>query len=176
LIKFDLIKQVGAKQTAPQQFSLASDLSHSLPVIRNATISSLVELRQKEGEAFQVYRNTISKVMAEVMGSDRTCVVGNFADLVRPEIDQIENTIKKSRKMIKLSVGEDLILGAGFASLGLFSGILPANIGEIIGALGGFHYASGVLRKLNQLRMESPEARDNKLYFLWKAERILQKH
>ncbi len=94
-----------------------------------------------------------------------------FNDTVRPELNNIELTIKNSRKLLWGSLAKDLIFGTGFITVGLFSGLLPPNIGEIVAALGGFNFVSGSLDKISKLVQEPSEIRNNKYYFLWKVKR-----
>jgi hypothetical protein len=175
-IEYDLVSklQEDASRNAAPYF--VNDLSHYLPTIENADMSSLVELRRKEGESFQVYRDAMRDVMKDFPIQKPKQMSEIFNDTIRPEINKIELTVKRSKRILRAQIGEDLVFGAAFVSVGLFSGILPINIGEIVSALGGFHYTSSLFSKLNSLRFEPSDARDNRFYFLWKVRKVAAKH
>ncbi len=147
-----------------------------MPIIPNADLSSLVDLRDAEQEAFAVYRDALSEAMSAGEHCDITNLRSAFDDLVRPELNKLDYAIKNSRRKLKLKVGQDLIYGTAFVGLGLFGGFLPSNIGEIIGALGGYHYTTDLGQKMKQLLSEPEVVRENKFYFYWKAREMSKRH
>lgn len=124
-----------------------------------------------EGESFSVYRDSLTFALQSITESDVGKVQQAFDDLVRPELNNIELAIKNSRKLLWGSLAHDIAFSAGFVAVGLFSGLLPANIGEIVATLGGFKFVSGSLEKASKLIQEPPEVRNSKYYFLWKVQK-----
>ena len=61
------------------------------------------------------------------------------------------------------------MFGAGFVTVGLFGGLITKDVAHVVAALGGYKAVEGILGKVNQLQLEPKEARESKLYFLWKA-------
>ncbi len=152
--------------------SINKALSHSLPVLSGASLDKLISLRINEGESFQVYRDALSSTLnnkhLSLIEFEQA-----FADVVRPEINKINLSIKNSRKLLVDSVRQDVVLGTGFVSLGLFGGFLPPNIGELVAALGGFQYASDLVGKVNSLTKEPEDISSEQFYFLWKANKVI---
>jgi hypothetical protein len=169
-IDLNLISNINDENTNGASLALSKAFGHSLPMIENISIDGLLKLRTEEAEAFHVYRDALSKGLETAGCTDGKLYQQIFDDIVRPEVNKIDSTIKNSRKLLKESIRQDIVFGAGFVSVGLFSGILPPNIGQILAALGGFKYVSGLLDKTNQLFKEPPHIRDNKYYFLWKVQ------
>jgi hypothetical protein len=169
-IDLNLISNINDENTNGASLALSKAFGHSLPMIENISIDGLLKLRTEEAEAFHVYRDALSKGLETAGCTDGKLYQQIFDDIVRPEVNKIDSTIKNSRKLLKESIRQDSVFGAGFVSVGLFSGILPPNIGQILAALGGFKYVSGLLDKTNQLFKEPPHIRDNKYYFLWKVQ------
>jgi hypothetical protein len=64
-------------------------------------------------------------------------------------------------------------VSAGFVSIGVFSGILPHNVSDLLTALGGFKFISSLKDKVSDLTQESESTTNNKFYFLWKAQKKL---
>jgi len=151
---------------------ISDDFSHYVPLIRNASIKSLIKLRNNESESFSVYRDAMSKAIDEAQSSDSSNLKEIFRDIVQPEINNMNLAVRNTKTLLRDGVARDIIFGTGFVTLGVFSGLLPANIGQIIAALGGFHYAQGVFGKISDLLKQPPSIKDNKFYFLWKAQKI----
>lgn len=169
-IDLNLISNINDENTNGASLALSRAFGHSLPMIENISIDGLLKLRTEEAEAFHVYRDALSKGLETAGCNDGKLYQQIFDDIVRPEVNKIDSTIKNSRKLLKESIRQDIVFGAGFVSVGLFSGILPSNIGQILAALGGYTSVYGLLDKTNQLFKEPPEIRDNKYYFLWKVQ------
>jgi hypothetical protein len=148
---------------------LMGALSHTLPVINNISISHLLKLREKEGEAFLVYREALGKVLSLAHSEDESKLRQAFGDLVRPRIYAIDAAVKSARKLVRQSIAEKALIGAGMVSIGVFGGFLPASVGTILAWLGGTSFAVDILTKLLSLVKEPPGIRENEFYFLWKA-------
>lgn len=168
-IEIEVMNVINEEEITDINNKMMQTLSHSLPYIDDVDISKLVNLRKEEGESFRVYRDAIKQALDEIDKSSTKSMRQAFEDVVRPEINNIELTIKNSRKLLWDSLRKDVVFGAGFITMGLFSGLLPQNVGEIVAAVGGFTHLSDVLDKANKLTVEPDEIRNNKYYFLWKT-------
>jgi len=168
---FDLIAAINHSETNIYSKAFMEALSHSVPFIHNTELSKLIKLREKEGESFRVYRDALALTMKSVTSSDVKEIRQAFDDLVRPELNKVDLAIKNSRKLIWGSLKRDLLCGTGFIMIGLFSGLLPRNIGAVVAALGGFKFTSALVDKASKLLQEPTEIRDNKYYFLWKVKK-----
>lgn len=152
------------------------NISYSLPILPNVDLPTLVKLRLSEIEAFSVYQDSLSEALTNVQGARFDDYQTISLDVIEPNIHKIEYEVKKARRRLKLSIGEDVVMAAGVVGIGLFSGVLPPNIGQIIGAIGGFHYGREVLSKVRKLLSESDVAMANNFYFLWKARKASKRH
>lgn len=172
-IDLDIISYINEPNTNIFNEAIIDSFHHSVPFIENIQISKLVKLRSSEGEAFNVYRDALSSALKiSLINPNPSDLKDAFQDIVRPELNKIDLTIKNSRKILCDSVTRDIIYGAGFITIGLYSGLLPPEIGKMIAALGGFKFAHGLLEKTSKLLQESDDIRNNKFYFLWKVRKI----
>ncbi|MCX6039004.1 MAG: hypothetical protein NTW99_14200 [Chloroflexi bacterium] len=151
--------------------ALIDGFSHDIPYISNVPINKLIELRQKEGEAFEVYRDALNRALMQIDDSSVPRARQVFSDTVLPELHKINNAIKNSRKLLKRSIAQELLLGAGFIGIGLFSGLVPATFGECLAAVGGYSFITGIANEIKNLATEPPEIRENSYYFLWKIQK-----
>ena len=88
-----------------------------------------------------------------------------------PEINLIDKKIKDWKSKTKNSLKTKLIFGSGAVTVGLYAGVLPPDIGQIIAAIGGGTAVTSALMELNSTLKEKDEARSNDFYFLWQARR-----
>jgi hypothetical protein len=162
------------KKTTEQKFpeinaSLLEGLSHNLPFIDNAPLSRLIEFRKKEGEAFRVYRDSLRLALKSVQNTTENISGEVFSDVVLPELNKIDNTIKNSRKILKRRLSEELIISVGSIGLGLFAGLVSPTFGACIGAVGGLRSVPGLVKDAASIFSEPLEIRNNSYYFLWKV-------
>jgi hypothetical protein len=173
-IDFDLINSTNLISNSQIKF----DLNHELPFMQNVPLKKLIELRKKEGEAFEVYRNSVTKAIKETekqRGTQQPKKKEIYNDLIRPEINKIDLTIKNSKKLIFGNIKQDLILGTSFVGIALASGFLPNNIGQVVSAIGGIKFADQFASNVRKLLTTPQEIRNNPYYFLWKVKRLAEK-
>lgn len=166
-----LIQNIGDPKDKRATWLLAQTFSHTLPTIENSKIESLLKLRENETDSFDLYRDALQLALKESQCEDPVILKELFDDLVRPEINKIESTVQNAKRALRRDISKDIVVGAGFVSIGLFGGFLPPNIGKIISALGGIHYSSKLFENVRDLFLEPLEARKEKFYFLWKVQK-----
>ena len=75
--------------------ALIESFSHYLPLIYDTTLSKLIKLRKEEGEAFLVYRDALAQALKTASHSNYNDLNQIFNDIVQPEINKINNAVKK---------------------------------------------------------------------------------
>lgn len=169
-VEFDLATSlVNSRSIAKANSTLVHGFSHALPNLLDVEVKNLVDLRKKEGEAFNVYRDKLRSALKESDKLSISEIQELVDDEIRPEIHKIEQTIKNSRRLLVGSLTKDLFVSSGFVTIGLFSGILSQQAGEIIAALGGISFAGSIVDKLTKLFSLHQEVQNNPYYFLWQA-------
>lgn len=150
--------------------------SHFLPIIGEVSLEKVVRLRRAEGAAFELYRDAISKALRKNKKMPLRQQVEFFDDIVRPEIAKIDSAVRRSRKLLVKSLTQDMIVATGAIGIGLFSGLLPPEIGAAAVGLGSLHYSPQFVKKLTELCAEPKKAAESRYYFLWKAKKLAPKH
>lgn len=168
-LDLELIKNVNNLETNLFNEAFLDGFLHYIPFIKNVNLKNLIKLREKEGEAFKVYRDNISNTLNSAMKLSKKEIKEAIDNTILPEINKINLTIRNSKKLLVKSLTKDIIIGTGAITIGLFSGLLPNDIGKIIAALGGFKYISSLFEKGIKIFEEPHVIRDNKYYFLWKV-------
>lgn len=172
-VDLDIISAINEPSVNIFSEAIIDSFHHSVPFIQNTQISKLIKLRLSEGEAFNVYRDALSSALkSSLLAKEPRYLKEAFDDIVRPELNKIDLTIKNSRKILWDSLTRDVVYGTGFITIGLYSGLLPPEMGNMMAALGGFKFVYGLLEKSSKLLQESDDIRNNKFYFLWKVREI----
>lgn len=164
-----LVSSVNSEAFAANSAAFADGLKHHLPQIYARDPRTLLELREREAEAFFVYRDKLRKLLQETDRWNDKEVARIFTDEILPEINGLKKRLHDWKTNAKDALGEKLIFGAGAVTLGLYAGILPADIGQLVATLGGTSAAGGILMDWNKLFKEKQQARASDFYFLWEA-------
>lgn len=146
------------------------ELEHSVPVLAELPIATILRIRKQEKEAFQSYRDTVTSISANILAANRRVSKKQaremFRDAIEPELRKMNKEIKTYQKVsLKKTV-------AGFASLfagvliGAYGGLPPlvsvplAATGTLVGGNLLFKAAEAVCEHESELKQK------NDLYFL----------
>jgi len=168
-VDLDVVNALASDSERQTNLLLAKHLAHEVPVIQGIKIKEILKLRENEGEAFLVYRNALKKAIADAKAEPGAKMRDIFQDVVRPQLEKIDATLKTARATLAAGMVQDAALASGVVGVGLFSGLLPMNIGAILSAIGGYHFADSLLSKARELAMDPSAIRENQFYFLWRV-------
>lgn len=161
--------KINSKAYSANSTAFERAMKHYLPAVYSNQVSSIIDLRKKEEEAFAVYRDKLNKMIRETRLWSEEEVSRVFRDEILPEINLIDKKVKDWKANTRASIADKVLFGVATASFGLYGGVLPSNIGEIVAALGGTSAVVGPLMDFNKTLKEKQEARKNDFYFLWQA-------
>lgn len=148
---------------------LSNDLFHNVPLISDVAIKDIVQLRQKDGEAFKCYRSKMNSILNSYEKLDRKTIVDIQRDIIVPEMDAMESTIRRNKSVLFKSAVQDItLMGAGIG-IGLFTGILPIDYTAILGIVGGIPAISDIISKARRSYSQD-EIKGNSFYFLFKLQ------
>lgn len=149
--------------------NITESLTHLLPTVQNVDISNILELRMKEGESFKVYRDTVTSVLNNV-STDPVSLKLAYRDLIEPEINKINLTIRNSKRNIFKSLKNKVLFYSGAMTIGLYGNLFSFDVGKVLAGLGGLKFAYDIFEQVDGLFTEPSSVRDNKFYFLWKLQ------
>jgi len=171
-VDLDIVTSVGEPETIRMCKAFLDGLSHSVPTVEGARLEKLVQLRQKEGEAFLVYRDALHKTLVRAPSLGPKEMRQMIDDEVRPEIHKIERTVKSARRLLAESLTRDIVVSTAFVGIGLFSGVLSPQAAVIVAALGGANFAKSIVDRGSQLIQDPVAVTDKPYYFLWKLKKL----
>ncbi len=149
---------------------ITNDLFHKVPLIGNADINDIIDLRKKDGEAFLVYRDNINKILKTNDILDSKVMMDIQRDYINPELHEIKRTIKNNRNGILKSTVKDVFLLSAGVGVGIFTGILPIDYAAVMGVIGGIPTISNITSSIVKGASDD-SVKNNKFYFLYELEK-----
>lgn len=158
-IQMRLASKLNNDAYAASSSAFEKGMSHYLPAVFSKDVNTILKLREREHEAFSVYRDKLTAMIRQSKSWDEKEVKGIFRDQVLPEINLLEKKIADWKMDTKESLKEKAIFGSGAVTIGLYAGVLPPDNGQIVAALGGGSAIAGALMDYNKTLKEKQKAR-----------------
>lgn len=141
-------------------------LFHKIPLLGEVKIEDIVNLRKKDGEAFEGYRSKMNAILDTYDKLDRKALTDIQKDIIIPELDAMEQAIYRNKKALIKSTAQDILLLGGGIGIGVFSGMLPIDYSALVGIMGGISAISNVVDKAKQY-FSHDDIKSNSFYFLY---------
>lgn len=170
-VDFEILSKLNAKENKSKSNLIYNNLSHSVPQINEVKYEDLIKLRKEEGEAFEVYRDSLNKLLDDFSETEPDKIKQALSDVINPELHKIEKKISDSKKLLFKDLGKDVVVGSLFVGVSMFSGIIPPNLAEIVYSLGGIQYANQLSSKISDNMKNMKDVKENEFYFLWKLKK-----
>ena len=157
-------------ELAMRTAALCAHLSHTIPLMSDVPIRTIIKIRRSEPEAFENYKSTLTKIIKEYSTGDRPVTSKEagqiYLDLLKPQLDQLavqaENIRRDQLKRGLLKVAAASVV----VGLGLYSGILPSQLADLCKTIGGFSVAKDLAETFGAIERNPKEIRNHNLYFL----------
>lgn len=174
-IDLELMDMVSSKRARTFNSAAVDALTHPLSFVNQVSLNKLLKLRKDDGESFLVYRDAVRSILKNNQNSSSTELQEAFDDVIRPELNKIDLTIKNSRKLLVTSTITDITIAIASVSIAAFSGLLPASLGipkemlDLGAAIGGWQSVKNLATKVAEVNVKPKEVSENKFAFLWKV-------
>lgn len=168
-VDLELISSTEKKHASSLNLSLIQAIGHAVPYVSGLPLKELVKLRTAEGESFKVYRDAVSDVLRRHSKATQGELREALHDIIVPELNKIERTLKNARKLAARSLAQEVVVSAGAVAIGVFGGLLPAELSAMVAAAGGINGLKALAGKIPELWRPPKEVIENRFYFLWKA-------
>lgn len=148
---------------------LLRELQHTVPVLGELPIATILRIRQQEKDAFESYRDAVTKMSSRILANKNVSkkeVREMLRDSIEPELRRMNRDLRAFRKVRRSqSIGTVMSMAAGVI-LGAYAGLPPiASVPLATGAgvVGGRLAA----RAAEEACSHGPEFKQkNDLYFL----------
>jgi hypothetical protein len=149
---------------------LCSRLVHTVPLLAESSLDTVMRIRRQDHESFLVYRNTLMKIVRDYIKTQK--IVSDreareiYTDILQPEITKLSNQARIQRR----AAGKKFAIKAGVSgvaiALGVWGGLLPAELAGLFKAVGGFNLLKEIGEALASMEKNPAEIRNHNLYFL----------
>jgi len=179
-IDLELMNMVSDKRARTFNNAAMDALTHPLSFVDQVSLNKLLKLRKDDGESFFVYRDAVRSILKNNQNASGTELREAFDDVIRPELNKIDLTIKNSRKLLATSAITDITIAIASVSIAAFSGLLPASLGipkdmlDFGAALGGWQSVRNLASKVAEVNAKPKEVSENKFAFLWKMKQEIK--
>lgn len=150
---------------------------YDMPFVANITIEKALHLREIEGESFNKYRIALNKSISEQCKTNSTVEWSNiYDDILFPAFSELDEKLKNIRKGIFKKTFYEIALVGTVISAGIYTGIIPSNITDIMKSIGiGTDTSITVTHQIFDKVPDKATLRENDYYFLWKLKRDIDK-
>jgi hypothetical protein len=130
LTLFNHDEKLDAKSSALQQ------LEHSVPVLMNLPFATIMRVRKQEKEAFDSYRDAVTKMSAEILATkvSKRQAREMMHDAIEPELKRMKKELKTYRKVQSRRALAGLATAAAGVLLGAFAGMPTIAATAVTGA------------------------------------------
>ncbi len=146
---------------------LQRELACELPIFAGIPVEYLLEIREKNHEAFLVYRDSIKAAINTYLSQDLNHreVKELYGDIILPRINALNSEIKVIKDRIRRNLKIDIIVLITCGVFGLLSNTLPAQI-PLLSASG--LSVLEIARNISNSIGTPDEIKRDDFYFLWK--------
>jgi len=147
------------------------ELHHCVPILNDLPIATIVRIRNEQRESFDNYRDTITTISSEILGSKQRVTKKQAREMFRaaiePELHKMNKEMLAYREAQRNRVAGGVAILAAGVVLGAYAGIPVMASVPLVAATTGA--AVRVLGKAAEAACEhGPETKKNDLYFLLK--------
>jgi hypothetical protein len=150
--------------------ALCAHLAHSVPLMSDVPISTILKMRRREPEAFENYRSTITGIVKQYAAEGKSVTENEakeiYLDLLKPQLDGL---LVQARNIRRAQLKKGLLKVAATSAVigvGIYGGILPSQLADLCKAIGGFSVAKDLAETLGAIERNPGEIRNHNLYFL----------
>lgn len=157
-----IMKKLGQDNTSNK--TTLNYIKPVLPLIQNVNLENLLKIRDTDYDSFLVYRDKLREIIKINDLKTEKDYQDAYNDLIQPEINRMNNVLRKNRKHLIKRIGIDVGLTSIICSIGMYNHFSFDGITGLMSLLG---ISTGIKDIVELSSKESIE--ENELYFLWKV-------
>ena len=149
---------------------LCAELTHVVPLLDDLPIRTILRVRADEHDAFIQYRAALNKIVSDYIKQRK--VVGRkeakeiYSDILLPEVLKLSTEARAVRRSTIKRATMKTLIAAGVIGVGVFGGFLPAQLADVIKAVGGVGLARELGEAFSSIEKNPTQIRNNNFYFL----------
>lgn len=152
---------------------ILKNLKQVVPSVENVELKNLVKLRNKEYESLKVYRDSVDNLLNKIeKGTSEEDINEIIRSEINTEVNKLDSVFKNNKKKFANSFMRKSIIGTAFISVGMFSGLVPPNVGQALATIGGYNFVNALSKDAFNMFKPPKEVENNNYYFVWKLKKI----
>jgi hypothetical protein len=155
---------------AMQTAALCARLTHTIPMMSDLPLETVLKVRDAEPEAFLNYRSTITSIVKNHVHSGTPLTDSEakeiYTDELLPKLQRLEAKAHQQRRSKIKGAAVKALASSAVLALGIYSGLLPATGTQVMTALGGLSVAKDIAEGLGAIEKNPVEIRNHNLFFL----------
>ena len=135
----------------------------------------VVNLREREPEAFVLFRKALSGAIDDVKSAGALTpseARSIYGDVIAPGLAKLDQTIKTARKNTLKKIGDRAFGWTAAISFGMYAGLLPDQLKVAAIALGLVKVGAEAIGSIAGTRSLDSMIRNENLFFLWKVREL----
>ncbi|GEM_PF-6020783 len=151
---------------------LRNKLLYELPILRNVSLNTILEIRRNEQDTFFVYRSAIDTVVKDYISQGRPLSDRDaqqiYDDIIFPKLCKLNVKVDSIRSSLQKKLVQRVLIVGTVATLGIVSGVLPSTLQAVIAGVGGIQVVKDLVETA-ATSLETPaDIRNDNMYFLWR--------
>lgn len=159
---------------------LQRHLTVAIPFAADLPLGRLIQLRQREEEAFLLFRRALTRAADHVKAEGNDLLEKHaqqiYSDVIAPELARLDRTVITAKRGLVRSLGRSATAWVGAISFGMYTGMLPAELLAAAKALGMTKILADLGETAAQLRNTEANIQSEDMYFLWKVRELSRAH
>ena len=155
-------------------------LTSIVPFIGGVSPAAVVQLRQREEEAFLTYRQALNKAIDDVRAEHADLKESHaraiYSDIVAPELARLDRAVRTARRDLLKDLGRSVVAWTGAISFGMYTGLLPDQLLGAAKVLGATKILADLSTAMAKLISPRDGIKREDLYFLWRVRQMSQQH
>lgn len=143
---------------------------YDLPIISEAPIKTILQLREVENDAFNRYRIALNKAVQENYSVERGVQVKEiYDDIIYPAFQHLDERLHNIKTGVFKKTFAAIAITSSVIFAGTYSGIIKNNLSDILTAIGGTSVLTGAgIKTFDGLLNRNQKLKENDYYFIWK--------
>jgi len=148
-------------------------LTSIVPFLEDISLKDLMKVRERENEAFILYRKALNKAIDTFCrsGSEFTEQVARelHGDVIAPSLAFLDKKVNQAKRDLVSRPLRSLVGVVGAISFGILTGLIPPDMSNIAKAIGLVKFGADVIDQTMAVGDKENRIATDKFYFLWKV-------
>ncbi len=164
-----------APEIRERNYIALKHLTSIVPFVADVALIDLIKLRQREEEAFILYRQGLNAAIRKFARPGKEFTEQDahelYADVIAPSLAVLEHKVNKAKRDLISKPFRSLAGVVGVISFGILTGLVPADMSAVAKTIGLVKFGADMIEHTMALGDKKNSIRSDHFYFLWKVQK-----